>query len=83
MQTKRCKIKLTVTDVFDGIVDKLFDFSVLINHFLNLLQGVNDGRIVSAAKLLTDIDHRKSCHFSCNIDSNVSGIADIGAFIFL
>ena len=48
---------LAVADVFDGVVDQLFDLAVLFKQPLNLVYGIDDGGIMSAAELLADVDH--------------------------
>ena len=46
-----------VADVFDGVVDQLFDLAVVFDLLLYLLQRIDDGGVMSAAEFLADIDH--------------------------
>lgn len=75
--------QLPVADVFDGVVDKLFDLAVVVDLLLNLLQRIDDCRVVSAAKFLADIDHRQRRDFSGDVDSDMSRVADVGALVLL
>lgn len=48
---------LSVSDVFDDVVDKLFYFLIGRDLLLNLLQGVDYRGVMSSAELLADADH--------------------------
>lgn len=70
-------VELPVTDILDGIVDYLFDLAVILHHFLNLFNGIDNGGVMSAAEFFTDVCHWECCKLSWNINCNVSGIADV------
>ena len=66
-----------VADVFDGVVDQLFDLAVVFNLLLYLLQRINDGGVMSAAEFLADIDHGQ------RRDLSGARVADVGALVLL
>lgn len=54
---KKFKEELSVADVFDGVVNQLFYLGILFNHTLNLVERVDNCRVVPSAELLAYVYH--------------------------
>ena len=86
MHLSKGALKVTrspVADVFDGVVDQLFDLAVVFNLLLYLLQRIDDGGVMSAAEFLADIDHGQRRDFSGDVDGDMTRVADVGALVLL
>lgn len=61
-----------VTNIFDDIADGGLRHGIARGFFFDLLDGVNDGGVVSAAEFLADLDHRHLCNLAHDIHGDLA-----------
>ena len=59
-------------DVFDDVADGGLRHGIARGFFFDLLDGVNDGGVVSAAEFLADLDHRHLCNLAHDVHGNLT-----------
>ena len=74
---------LLVVEQLVVVVDQLFYLLIIVYLLLNLLQRIYDSRVMSAAELLADINHRQRCDLPRDVYRYMPRVAYIGALVFL
>ena len=70
--------RLSVTNILYNIFNSSLEFGIFVHIFLNLFDGIDDGGMVTVAEFLADEVHREVCNFPDGINSDLTGIGDIG-----
>lgn len=69
---------LSVPDIFDDVFDGRFQFWVFAHVLFDLIDGVDDRRMISAAEFIADVFHGHSRDLANGIDCDLTRIGDIG-----
>ena len=77
------KVSLSFPDIFNDIFDCFTQGRIVFDILLHLLDGVNDGRVMTVAEFLTDVLHREGRQFTHDIDRDLSRLIDICTAGFL
>ena len=70
---------LPFANIFDAILDRIPEGRIIFDVLLYLLNGIDDGGIMTVAEFFTDILHRKGSQFAHDVDRDLARLVDIGA----